>query len=407
MANLLTSRAGSYNRRLPGAVPAPTVAGATLEARAQQQLGQTVAGIGSDLTKLNEKRISKAEATEYSGYESAKLQVLSDWNRTVQEEGIIDPDGDQFADYAKKREADLIGNLQYKGSREAARNNWTQTSARAKFGYAAEGLKREAVAFDSALLLQIEQAPNLVKDKASAEAAIDSVNNANDTGVKKDSPAFEIEAVNQERTNLALKRIAYNFIWSDFAKNPGAIEEANDILEELNGGPVHDGAKFSPSEIQGMKDKAEYLQSSDAADLKAKRQQLASQAERDIRGWTREGLTKVPGTNTLILDFINTFDYLSPALQDGLARGQQAIIEGAKKTETPDDNTRWTSRNQVLAAMGNSVQAAEEMLNEKMAAGKLIMSDAEKLYKVMYDTDLSTKAPRIISDLEETFNEVK
>ncbi|HUT60735.1 MAG TPA: hypothetical protein VNA25_23055, partial [Phycisphaerae bacterium] len=232
--------------------------------------------------------------------------------------------------------ADLIGNLQYKGSREAARNNWTQTSARAKFGYAAEGLKREAVAYDTALLLQIEQAPNLVKDKVSAKAAIDSVNNANDTGVKKDSHAFEIEAVNQQRADLAVKQIAANFLMAEVATRPEVLDEANEVLEDLYGEEVPEGAKFTPAEIAEMRDG--YKRSVKTAEAEAKRERdaVADAYDADVTVMTLSGQFTRKDKNGNKIDTrqeIINHPYLTPARKTTLTNQWDAAVAAYAKGE--------------------------------------------------------------------------
>ncbi|HET6454030.1 MAG TPA: hypothetical protein VFI02_06455, partial [Armatimonadota bacterium] len=240
-----------------------------------------------------------------------------------------------------------------------------------------------------------------------AERRINSVLKYTQMGKEEKLPSFMNDAVNQQREERLIKAILRPYLDTESAAYPDVYDEANDLMKVMYGEDLPEEYLFTTDELDTLKAKAQKRRDAEAADVKAQQQEIATQVERQIRGWTRDGLTKVPGTDTLILDVIDEADYLSPALQDTLANGQQAIIDGGKKKGTPDDETRWTARNQVLAQIGTSLEAAEKMLNEKVAAGELTFADAKELDKTLHDTDISTKAPRYISDLETTFDAVR
>ena len=264
MANLLTYRGGQYRSTTGGAIKTPPPEYGTIEPRAKQQLGQTIADIGEDL-------LTKEGAKELSDYQANKIKLLSEWNTEVQTKGLTDTDGSQFEAYAKKREPDLFANFTWNPAKNKAKMDWTQIKAAGKAESAAQGLKRQADNLDSEYLVKIDEAVKFTAPPGDFEAGerIDTIRDYIAEAQRQNLPNFRDPAKNQVLLETSVKAVVSQLVLEDAKSDPKALDQANDYIE-------NQGFQFSTDEIADLKKRYLDNQRLAGASVKAQSEQIES-----------------------------------------------------------------------------------------------------------------------------------
>ena len=287
MANLLTYRGGKYERQAPRPVEpiSPRLSQAGGVARAEQQLGGTLAGIGTDIAnKAIAKTLARRSAAESTDFEVKKLQLFTDFQHKVADEGITDDMPGEFDKFSKQRHKDLFGGFTVPEARQKAQNDWALTSQLKKSQFAIEGIKRDIDEKDAMGLRAIDQFmdwPEAPKDQFEVAERVDAATKTIERLKASGSPAFQSEAKNQQMIEDVTKAGMRPYLMNEAKTDPLILNEVNKQVDYLFNGDVPNGAYFTDEDIQKMKDedRARALQNkADVKKQKAERLQAVTES---------------------------------------------------------------------------------------------------------------------------------
>lgn len=398
MANLLTSRVGQgYTRRSFRRRPSQSQAVAALPGLAQAGLGRDISGLGDDYYQRQAAKVTAEESTQY---EVAKMNLFNGWETEKRESGILDTDGTQFAAYAKEHEDDLFGHFSFKPAREMAQNNWLKSSTAAALEYAANDRLREEDQFQSANLLQMNEAtqfPDAPPSQTQATENIAGILALSERGQAAGYKAFQDESVNFVRNEELIKSVAGQYLLA----NPDFLDSANEVLDDLYDGDLPEGFKFTTQEVAGLKD--QYQKSIDAAKGIAgkERAERATTFDSEMTEKQLRGESTAQDRNAIIDN-----PDLSPARKTTLVNQHDRLVKSYAQGEEYDPVKKIEALREIYTAKGADAQY-DKIIEHTAGLG---FSVTQPILKKLLDP--TTDESPLIQSIDDSFktmrsNEIK